>query len=97
MGALADGEWVWVGQVGTGFTEATLADLMAQLQPLVRDSAPIPDRQLAAVKGATFVEPTLVCEVQYLEITKSTRKMRAPSFKGLRPDVPPDECVLEPL
>ncbi|MEO8293722.1 MAG: non-homologous end-joining DNA ligase [Actinomycetota bacterium] len=97
VGALADGEWVWVGQVGTGFTEATLADLMAQLQPLVRDSAPIPDRQLAAVKGATFVEPTLVCEVQYLEITKSTRKMRAPSFKGLRPDVPPDECMLEPL
>ena len=47
------------------------------------------------MKGATFVEPELVCEVEYLEITKSTKKMRAPSFKGLRPDKTPDECVLE--
>jgi ATP-dependent DNA ligase len=42
-----------------------------------------------------FVEPTLVCEVEYLEITKSEHKMRAPSFKGMRPDKLPDECVLE--
>jgi ATP-dependent DNA ligase len=34
--------------------------------------------------------------VEYLEITKSTRKMRAPSFKGMRPDKTPEECVLEP-
>ena len=48
------------------------------------------------MKGATFVEPELVCEVEYLEITKGAKKMRAPSFKGLRPDKTPDECVLEP-
>jgi ATP-dependent DNA ligase len=47
------------------------------------------------VKGAVFVEPTLVCEVEYLEITKGEGKMRAPSFKGMRPDKLPDECVLE--
>ncbi len=47
------------------------------------------------MKGATFVEPQVVCEVEYLEITKSTKKMRAPVFKGLRPDKTPDECVLE--
>jgi hypothetical protein len=23
--------------------------------------------------------------------------MRAPSFRGMRPDVPPEDCVLEPL
>ena len=49
------------------------------------------------MKGAIFVEPELVCEVEYLEITKSTKKMRAPVFKGLRPDKLPDECVLEPV
>ena len=47
------------------------------------------------MKGATFVEPELVCEVEYLEMTKGTNKMRAPTFKGLRPDKTPDECVLE--
>ena len=36
-----------------------------------------------------------MCEVEYLEITKSTRKMRAPSFKGLREDKVPEDCVLE--
>ena len=41
------------------------------------------------------MEPEIVCEVEYLEITKSTKKMRAPSFKGLRDDKSPDESVLE--
>ena len=42
------------------------------------------------------MRPELVCEVRYLEMTKSTRKMRAPSFRGMRADVPPEECVMEP-
>jgi bifunctional non-homologous end joining protein LigD len=96
VGALDGDRWVWIGQVGTGFTRQALERVMAQLAPLVRDTPPIDDPSLAKVKGATFVEPRLVCEVEYLEITKSTNKMRAPSFKGLRPDKTPDECVLEP-
>jgi bifunctional non-homologous end joining protein LigD len=95
VGAYVEGKLLWIGQVGTGFTHATLERLMAALQPLVRKTAPGDDRELAAVKGATFVEPQLVCEVEYLEITKSTHKMRAPSFKGLRDDKVPEECVLE--
>ncbi len=86
---------VWIGQVGTGFTDPMLADIQAKLDPLVRDTPAIDDPELAAVKGATFVEPELVCEVGYLEITKSTKKMRAPTFHGLRPDTTPEECVLE--
>ncbi|MEZ0234088.1 MAG: non-homologous end-joining DNA ligase [Actinomycetota bacterium] len=97
VGAIVDGDLRWVGQVGSGFTDRMLDDLMKQLEPLVRPDPPIDDPSLAAVKGATFVEPELVCEVQYLEMTKSTRKMRAPSFRGMRPDVPPEDCVLEPL
>ncbi len=96
VGALDGGAWKWIGQVGSGFTERTLAIVQAQLDPLVRDTPAIDDPDLAAVKGATYVEPELVCEVEYLEITKSTKKMRAPVFKGMRPDKLPDECVLEP-
>ena len=96
VGALDGDRWVWVGQVGTGFTDGMLATVLDLLRPLVRDTPPIDDAQLAALKGATFVEPTIVCEVSYLEITKSTKKMRAPSFKGMRPDKTPEECVLEP-
>ena len=95
VGALHGDRWVWIGQVGTGFTDGMLTALLEQLRPLVRPTPPIDDPQLAAVKGATFVKPEVVCEVSYLQITKSTKKMRAPSFRGLRPDKTPDECVLE--
>jgi DNA ligase D-like protein (predicted ligase)/DNA ligase D-like protein (predicted polymerase)/DNA ligase D-like protein (predicted 3'-phosphoesterase) len=95
VGAYDGDELVWIGQVGTGFTDPTLAKLLELLRPLVRDTPAIGDPDLAAVRGATFVEPEIVCEVVYLEITRSTRKMRAPSFKGLRSDKAPADCVLE--
>jgi bifunctional non-homologous end joining protein LigD len=95
VGAIVDGDVRWIGQVGTGFTQKMQDVVLEQLKPLVRKTPPIDDKDLKAVKGATFVEPKVVCEVEYLEITKSTNKMRAPSFKGLRPDKGPDETVLE--
>jgi bifunctional non-homologous end joining protein LigD len=95
VGALDDGTWRWIGQVGTGFTDRMLQVVQERLDPLTRATPPIDDPELDAVKGATFVEPTIVCEVEYLAITKSTKKMRAPSFKGLRDDKAPEDCVLE--
>ena len=98
VGAIDDaGLMRWVGQVGSGFTERLLEALMRDLAPLVRSSPAISDPELAAIKGATFVEPKLVCEVRFLEITKSSGKMRAPSFRGMRPDLAPEDCVMEPL
>jgi len=94
VGAYVDGELLWIGQVGTGFDHALLEKLMEALKPLARGTPPIDDPELAKVKGATFVEPQLVCEVEFLEITKAN-KMRAPSFKRLRDDKTPEECVLE--
>jgi bifunctional non-homologous end joining protein LigD len=85
----------WIGQVGTGFTQKTLELLHERLTPLVRSEPAGDDTELAAVKGATFIDPVLVCEVEYLEITKGSKKMRAPSFKGLREDKAPEDCVLE--
>ena len=95
VGAYDEGQLLWVGQVGTGFTDPMLDRLMETLRPLVRPTPAGDDPDLATVKGATFVEPAVVCEVEYLELTKSTRKMRAPSFKSLREDKEPEDCVLE--
>jgi ATP-dependent DNA ligase len=67
---------------------------MELLEPLVREAPVI--EELRAAKGAIFVEPTVVCEVEYLEMTKGTGKMRAPVFKRLRDDKLPEDCVLEP-
>jgi len=94
LGAYDKGKLRWIGQVGTGFTDRMLADLMGRLEPLVRTDPPIDDPGLARVKGAKFVEPELVCEVEYLEMT-SAGKLRAPSYKGLRTDKASEDCILE--
>jgi bifunctional non-homologous end joining protein LigD len=95
IGAYRDGELRWIGQVGTGFTEATIRDLMARLRELEVDEPPLRDPELNRVKGAHWVRPELVCEVEFLEMT-SAGKLRAPSFKGLRPDKLPEDCLWEP-
>jgi bifunctional non-homologous end joining protein LigD len=94
LGAYRDGDLIWIGQVGTGFTAKLLGDLHSTLTPLEVLQPPIDDPELAAVRGAHWVHPELVCEVEFLEVTASGR-LRAPSFKGLRPDKTPDECILE--
>ncbi|HEX9890968.1 MAG TPA: non-homologous end-joining DNA ligase [Actinomycetota bacterium] len=95
VGAYRDGDLLWIGQVGTGFTEPVLAGLLSRLRDLEADEPAADDPKLAAVKGARWVRPELVCEVEYLQITKAG-KLRAPSFKGLRPDKEPPDAVLEP-
>ena len=95
LGAYVDGALRWIGQVGTGFTDRMLADLMVRLNDLQADAPPIEDLELRRVKGARWVRPELVCDVEYLQIT-SAGKLRAPSFKGLRGDKPPEDAVLEP-
>jgi bifunctional non-homologous end joining protein LigD len=95
LGALAvgvydDGKLTYVGKVGTGFTEKTLALLQRELEPLRRDGSPFEGRQ--PPKGTIFVEPRLVARVELREWTRSGT-MRAPSFKGLRDDVDPQDCV----
>jgi bifunctional non-homologous end joining protein LigD len=95
VGAFDGDDLIWIGQVGTGFTHQVLERVLDTLRPLIRDTPPIVDSELKKIKGATFVDPKIVCEVEYLEITRRERKMRAPSFKGLRDDKTPEECVLE--
>ena len=66
--------------------------LKRELEPLRRDTSPFSGRQ--PPKGTIFVEPRLVAHVEFREWTRSGT-LRAPSFKGLRPDVSPQECVRE--
>jgi bifunctional non-homologous end joining protein LigD len=92
VGVMEDGRLVYVGKVGTGFTERTLAMLGRELEPLRRPDSPFVGRQ--PPKGTVFVEPRLVASVEFREWTKGGT-LRAPSFKGLRPDKDPQDCVRE--
>ncbi|OXR43401.1 non-homologous end-joining DNA ligase [Nocardia cerradoensis] len=80
------GELVYIGNVGTGFTQAMLDDLQARLRPLRRQTPTV----AAPVKDAIWVEPELVGEVSFTERTGDGR-LRHPSWRGLRPDKTPDE------
>ena len=76
----------YAGRVGTGFTEQSLADWAAWLEPLARPTSPFFDR--IPEKQARFVEPELVGVVEFTEWT-SGGTMRHPSFKGRRDDIEP--------
>ena len=88
-----DGKLRYAGKVGTGFTEQTLGLLSRELTALERNDSPFDGRQ--PPKGTIFVEPRLVAHVEFREWTRSGT-LRAPSFKGLRPDVDPAEVGREP-
>jgi ATP-dependent DNA ligase len=66
------------------------------LTPLRTDEPPIPapPKDEVDVRGVRWVRPELVAEVEYLEFTSQFR-MRAASFKGLRDDKAPEDCVYE--
>jgi bifunctional non-homologous end joining protein LigD len=91
--AVSDGRRLhYAGNVGTGFTQGFLAEL---LPSLLEREVPKPQFEGAPrLRGARFVRPELVCEVEYLKWTDDG-KLRAASFKGLRPDKPPTDCVRE--
>jgi len=96
LGVYRDGKLEYAGHVGTGFTDRTLTMLLEKLKPLETKESPIavPSKEEVDVRGVHWVRPELVCEVEYLEFTSQFR-MRAASFKGLREDKAPEDCVFE--
>ena len=92
VGVMEGDELVYSGKVGTGFTEQTLALLKRELEPLRRERA----RSAAASRprARSTWSRGCVAHVEFREWTKSGT-LRAPSFKGLRPDISPHECVRE--
>ncbi len=83
------GKLVYVGSVGTGFTEAMQKELYKKLQPIQEKKALIKDTGVTKPK---WVMLYLVVEVKFLEFTKD-KKLRHVSFLRIRTDKKQDECV----
>jgi bifunctional non-homologous end joining protein LigD len=83
----------YAGKVGTGFKAADLTAIAARLAPLERKTSPF-GAGPKPPKGAQFVEPRLVAEVEFREMTKEGI-LRHPAYKGMREDKAADEVVLE--
>ena len=83
LGVYAEGKLHYVGKVGTGFDEELLASLYRKMQPLVTKTSPFAD--WPREKNVSFLNPRLVAQVSYSEITSDV-KVRQAVFLGLRDD-----------
>ena len=83
----------FAGKVGTGFNAKELDKLEKLLAPLQRATSPFSGPRQPG-KGAVYVEPKLVAEVEFSEWTRQNI-LRHPSYKGLREDKDPLDVVLE--
>jgi len=97
VGGYRDGTLIYCGRAGSGFTAAQLKEYSAALERLVRPTPPCEPPPGGAVlpKGPDhiWVEPELVCEVRYKEITPDGL-LRQSVFLRFRDDKDPKECVL---
>jgi bifunctional non-homologous end joining protein LigD len=92
LGVNVGNELRYAGKVGTGFSDAVLRELSRRLAKLVTDKPAVVGAP--RLRDATWVEPSLVCQVAFTEWTKGGA-LRHPSFLGLREDKAASEVVVE--
>ena len=84
-----------VGRVGTGFSRKVATDLHHRLSALEKQESPFDGPLTAAERrGARFVKPELVAEVEFSAWTADAH-LRHASFRGLREDKPAEEIRRE--
>lgn len=98
FGALQLAAWdgnrlVYVGRVGTGFSDAQLEQAGSLMEETSRPAPPCDNAP--ADRTTTWVEPAAVVEVRYREWTDQGL-LRHPVFLRFRPDKNPEECPLPP-
>jgi bifunctional non-homologous end joining protein LigD len=95
LGYHDNGNLVYAGRVGTGWSGEQARSLRDELKKISATKPPFA-RPLPAgtEKGVHWVEPRLVCEIEYCGWTRD-RLLRVAAFKGLRDDKSAEEIVLE--
>jgi len=88
-----DGKPVYVGKVGTGFTQEMLGILTDKFEKLKTDVTPFKPEVGDVV---TWLEPKLVCGVVYQVVTRDI-KLRMARFQRLREDKSPAECTIDQI
>jgi len=86
----------YIGNVGTGFSEASLKELHSSLEKLRTDVKPFdfPAKLVGAKGKPVWIKPELVCNIKYMEWT-SDGHLRHPVFMGLRIDKKAIEVIDE--
>jgi bifunctional non-homologous end joining protein LigD len=94
LGQYVEGKLVYAGRAGSGFSGKQLAETRAELERLKRKT-PACEGPVPKDKGTTWVEPEIVCEVEYTEWTDEGL-LRQPVFVRFRDDKRPTEVTRAP-
>ena len=104
LGVFEGDQLRYVGKVGTGFKDSQQKEMVDMFEPLVIKKSPFdeePDynkpsrfRPNPPHAKATWLKPSLVCEVSFTEVT-ADGVFRHPSFEGMRADKSAEEVVRE--
>ena len=86
LGVPGDDGLVYVGRVGTGFSQRDLAVLGARLERSARKTSPFVDVPDDVARDANWVTPRIIGEVAFAEWTSEGR-LRQPTWRGVREDV----------
>ncbi len=90
LGAYDGAALAWLGNVGSGLDQQTLAQIATELDPL---KSAAPDDFTAQAPGEIeWLKPALVVRVEYSELTKD-RRLRHPVFIGFV-QMDPRDCVV---
>jgi DNA ligase D-like protein (predicted ligase) len=90
----SDGQLVYAGKVGTGFSEQTLHRLHTELSAMEQDRSPFDRGDIPRERGVHWTRPRLVAQIGFSEWTTDGR-LRHPRFQGLRRDKSPADVIRE--
>ena len=93
LGLYDKGKPVYLGKVGTGFTQETIRILVDKFEKITTEVVPFKPE---AGDVVTWLEPKLICEVVYQMVTRDMR-LRMARFKRLRNDKLPAECTIDQI
>ncbi len=85
-----EGKLSYAGAAGSGLDLATIDALRSALDPSKRETPAC--ESVPTLPNVVWVEPQLVCEVRYTEVT-SQGLLRHPVFERLRPELALADCV----
>lgn len=92
LGGYDSGRLVYVGRVGSGFTDKQLQEITGEFEPVSESPFFHPPQ----TPGARWLKPNLVVQVAAMEVTIDG-SLRAPVFLRLRFDKDPRECTIDQI